>query len=230
MATQETLQAEKREVKGTTASKRLRRSGIVPAVIYGSSQREYMIQLDSKHFFDIARKQSSQNFIVNLEIEGANEKTKLAIVQDVQRDPLSGSLIHIDFRAVSEDETIHAVVPIVLTGEPVGLKEGGLVEQMIHEIEVFCRPGDLPSEITNDVSALALGDGLKVGELNMGENVSTRMGEDVFVAVVTKPRVAAAGPEAAEGEEAEAAEASEEGEKGEEAAETEESSEEESKD
>ncbi|HQW30657.1 MAG TPA: 50S ribosomal protein L25, partial [Verrucomicrobiales bacterium] len=101
MAKHETLQAQKRDVKGTTASKRLRRTGVVPAVIYGANQREYTIQLDAKSFFDLARKQASHNFLVDLEIEGANEKTKLAIVQDIQRDPLNGSLIHVDFRAVT---------------------------------------------------------------------------------------------------------------------------------
>lgn len=207
MATQETLQAEKRDVKGTTASKRLRRSGIVPAVIYGSSQREYMIQLNSKNFFDIAKKQSSQNFIVNLEIEGAEEKTKLAIVQDIQRDPLSGNLIHIDFRAVSESETIHATVPIVLAGEPAGVKAGGLLEQLIREIEVFCRPNDLPTAIRNDVSGLEMGQSLKVSELNLPDGVTTKMDGDVLVGLVAQTRAAAsaggggaAAKEAAEGE------------------------------
>lgn len=188
MATQETLQAEKRDVKGTTASKRLRRSGVVPAVIYGSSQREYMIQLNSKNFFDIAKKQASQNFIVNLEIEGAEEKSKLAIVQDIQRDPLSGSLIHIDFRAVSENETIHATIPIKLVGEPAGVKAGGLLEQMIREIEIFCRPGDLPEFVENDVSNLGLGDSLKVGELNFPDGVTTKMDGEVLVALLTQTR------------------------------------------
>lgn len=207
MATQETLQAEKRDVKGTTASKRLRRSGIVPAVIYGSSQREYMIQLNSKHFFDVAKKQESQNFIVNLEIEGAEEKTKLAIVQDIQRDPLSGSLIHIDFRAVSENETIHATVPIHLNGEPAGVKAGGLLEQMIREIEVYCRPSDLPHAIDNDVSSLKVGDSLKVADLNLPDGVITKMDGEVLVALVAQTRAAASasgggggGGEAAEAE------------------------------
>lgn len=226
MANQETLQAEKREVKGTTASKRLRRSGIVPAVIYGSSQREYMIQLDSKQFFDIARKQASQNFIVNLEIEGAQEKTKLAIVQDIQRDPLTGKLIHVDFRAVSEDETIHATVPVVLTGEPVGVKSGGILEQLIRELEVFCRPGDLPEMISCDVSELDIGDSLKVAELPFGEGVTTKMDGEVLVALVTQTRAAVsegsggaeegeaegAEGEAGEGEAEEGAESSEEAE------------------
>lgn len=188
MAKQETLQADKRDVKGTTASKRLRRSGVVPAVIYGSNQREYTIQLDSKSFFDLARKQTSHNFLVNLEIAGANEKTKLVIVQDIQRDPLNGSLIHVDFRAVSEGDTIHAVVPIELVGEAIGVKSGGLLEQLVHEIEIFCRPSDLPDSIVNHVEALQLGAALKVSELNLPKGVSVKMDGEVLVAIVTQTR------------------------------------------
>jgi large subunit ribosomal protein L25 len=221
MAKQETLKADKREVKGTTASKRLRRSGIVPGVIYGSSQREYMIQLDSKAFFDLAKKQGSQNFMVNLEIEGADEKTKRAIVQDIQRDPLSGQLIHVDFRAVSENETIHAVVPIHLVGEPAGVKSGGILEHLIHEIEVHCRPDDLPDAIENDVTGLELGGSLRVSDLNFPDGVITKMDGEVLVGLVTQTRAAASaggggtageegaaegGEEAAEGDEEAAAE------------------------
>lgn len=206
MAKEITLSAEKREVKGTTASKRLRRTGVVPAVIYGSSQREYMIQLDSKKFSDVVREQSSQNFLVNLEIEGAQEKTKLAIVQDIQRDPLTGSLIHVDFRAVGENESIHAVVPIHLTGEPIGVKSGGLLEQLLHEIEVYCRPSDLPKEISNSVIHLEVGSSLKVSDLQLPEGVTIKMNGDVLVALVAQTRAsvsagASAGATAAKTEE-----------------------------
>ena len=210
MAKHATLQADKREVQGTSASKRLRREGIVPGVIYGSSQREYMIQLKSKSFFDLARKQASHNFLVDLEIDGAEEKSKLAIVQDIQRDPLNGSLIHVDFRAVSENETINATVPIELHGEPVGVKSGGLLEQTIHEIEIFCRPNDLPEAIINDVEGLEIGDTLKVSDLNLLDGVTTKMGGDVLVAVLAQTRAAASqggvgadGEPLAEGETAE---------------------------
>lgn len=217
MATSETLQAEKRDVKGTTASKRLRRNGILPGVIYGSSQREYMIQLDSKVFQDIVKKQASQNFIVTLEIDGADEKTKQAIVQDVQRDPLTGELVHVDFRAVSENETIHAVVPITLTGEAAGVKSGGILEQLLHEIEVHCRPADLPDSVTNDISELKVGDSLRVSDLNFPEGVTTKMGGDVLAALVTQTRASvsegAGGEAAAEGEEAAEGEGGEEGSK-----------------
>ncbi|MEM1442115.1 MAG: 50S ribosomal protein L25 [Verrucomicrobiota bacterium] len=212
MATQETLQAEKRDVKGTTASKRLRRSGIVPAVIYGSDQREYTIQLNSKSFYDVAKKQASQNFIVNLEIEGAQEKTKLAIVQDIQRDPLTGSLIHVDFRAVNENDTIHATVPIFLSGEPAGVKAGGLLEQVLREIEVHCRPGDLPEAISSDVSALEIGDSLKVKDLELPDGVTVKMDGEVIVSLVVQTRAAASAGGAEDGgAETEAEEGSEEG-------------------
>lgn len=218
MAKQETLQAEKRDVKGTTASKRLRRSGIVPGVIYGASQKEYMIQLDAKKFYDVAKKHG-ENFLVNLEIEGAEEKSKLAIVQDMQKDPLSHDLIHVDFRAVSETDTIQAVVPIHLTGEAAGVKSGGILEQLIHSIEIACRPGDLPESIDNDVSKLEIGDSLRVGDLNLPDGVSVKMDDEVLVGLVTQTRAAVSeGGDGAEGEGAE-------GEEGAEDAEGEESSE-----
>jgi len=188
MAQHETIKAEKRDVKGTTASKRLRRTGVVPAVVYGAKQREYAIQLDSKTFADLAR-QHSHNFLVNLEIEGANEKSKLAIVQDIQRNPLNGALIHIDFRTVSESDTIHATVPIELQGEPIGVKSGGgLLEQLVHEIEISCRPSDLPETIVNDVESLELGQTLKVSDLNLPKGVTVKMDGDVLVAIITQTR------------------------------------------
>ncbi|MBL9157824.1 MAG: 50S ribosomal protein L25 [Verrucomicrobiales bacterium] len=184
MAKQETLQAEKRDVKGTTASKRLRRSGVVPAVIYGGNS-DALIQLDGKSFTDLARKHSA-NFLVNIEVSG--EKGKLAIVQDIQRNPLNGSLIHVDFRAVTESDTIHAVVPIELHGEPVGVKAGGLLEQLVHEIEIHCRPADLPEKLINDVEGLELGQTLKVSDLNLPKGVTVKMDGDVLVAIINQTR------------------------------------------
>lgn len=184
MAKQETLQAEKRDVKGTTASKRLRRAGVVPAVIYGGNS-DALIQLDGKSFSDLARKHSA-NFLVNIEVSG--DKSKLAIVQDIQRNPLNGSLIHVDFRAVTENDTIHAVVPIELHGEPVGVKAGGLLEQLVHEIEIHCRPADLPEKLINDVDGLELGQALKVADLNLPKGVTVKMDGDVLVAIINQTR------------------------------------------
>lgn len=188
MAKQESLKVEKREVKGTRPSGRLRRTGVVPAVIYGSGQTDALIQVDAKIFQDLARKHS-HNFLVNLEVSG--EKSKLAIVQDIQRNPLNGALIHVDFRAVSESDVIHAAVPIELHGEPTGVKNGGgLLEQLVHEIEIFCRPSDLPETLVNNVEGLEVGQALKVSDLNLPKGVSVKMDGEVLVAIVTQTRAA----------------------------------------
>lgn len=216
MANQETLQAEKRDVKGTTASKRLRRAGTVPAIVYGSKQDNYAIQVNEKEFFDILRRQSSASFLVNLEIAGAKEKHKLAFVQDIQKNALTGKLVHVDFRAVSEKENIHAVIPITLEGEAIGMKEGGLLEHLLHSLEIECLPADLPERVTCNVEALEIGDSVKVGDITFPEGVTPKLDAQVLVALVAKQRVeeeptaGAADAAAAEGEGEEAAEGGEE--------------------
>ena len=220
MAKQATLPAQKRDASGTSVSKRLRREGIVPAVVYGSKQRAYMIQVEEKLVSDVFRQQSSESFLVNLEIEGAEEKSKLAFVQDVQRNPLTGGFVHVDFRAVQDDEIVHATVPVTLTGDPEGVKAGGLLEHLLHSLEIHCQPADLPERIEHDVSELDIGESVKVGELNFPEGVSTKMDSDVLVALVAKSRAAvsedAVGGPAEEGEEGEAADGEETAEGGEE--------------
>jgi large subunit ribosomal protein L25 len=194
MSSHQTLKANKRDTSGTTVSKRLRRQGIVPGVIYGSDQRTYAVQVDTKEFTDLLRKQSSDNFLINLEIEGALEKTKLVMVQDVQHHPLSGAVTHVDFHAVKENETVHANIPVELFGTPVGVKEGGVVEHQIHTIEVFCRPADLPEKIVLDITALGVGESLHVRDLPLEKGVETHMDGDVVVVIITEPRVAAEAP------------------------------------
>ena len=110
MAEQATLPAEKREVNGTSASKRLRRGGIVPAVVYGSKQRAYMIQVKENIFAEIFRKQSSANFLVNLEIDGDDEKSKLAFVQDIHKTIIQNQQKHLP-----DYFTFNIVITIILT-------------------------------------------------------------------------------------------------------------------
>lgn len=210
MADQATIPAQKRDVNGTSASKRLRREGIVPAVVYGSKQTAYTIQVKESKFAEIFRKQTSENFLVNLEIEGAKEKSKLAFVQDIQRNPLTGGFVHVDFRAVQEDEMISATVPIILEGEAAGVKSGGLLEHLVHDLEIQCKPSDLPSQIVYDVSAVEVGESVKISDLSFPEGVSTKMDGEVLVALVTKSRVSVSAAAASGGAEAEVAEAEEE--------------------
>ena len=200
MASHETLKATKREQAGTGVAKKLRRDDIIPAIIYGADQDNYTIQLKSNDFRDLLKRSTSDNFLVNLEIEGAKEKTKLAMVQEVQVKALTGAILHVDFHAVNENQTLTAQVPIELTGEPEGVKTGGILEHQLRSIEVHCRPADLPEKIVADIAHLELDAALHVSDLAFPEGVEITMDGGVVVAMVAASRAAVSDGE--EGEEA----------------------------
>ncbi len=221
MAFQETLQATKRDEAGTAVAKKLRREGIIPAIIYGADQDNYAIQLKSNDFRNLLKRSSSDNFLVNLEITGAKEKSKLAMVQEVQTRALTGEIFHVDFHAVKEDQILTANLPIDLTGEPEGVKLGGVLDHQLRSIEIQCRPADLPDNIEIDVSHLELDGAVHVSDLAFPEGVETLMEEDVVIALVALPKVVESDEEEVEeGEEVEgateeeSAEAKDEGEAG----------------
>lgn len=187
-----TLNAQKRTTSGTAAARRSRRDGLIPGVIYGAQQDEYPIQVDAKKFGEILRASASENFLVDLKIEGAKEKQKLALIQEVQHHPINGQILHIDFNAVREDTEIHANVPLLLTGEAPGVKAGGVIEQQHHEIEVHCIPSNLPESLTVDIGGLGMGGTLHIGDIQYPEGVSPTLEGDVIVVLISEPRVSAA--------------------------------------
>ena len=202
MSKQVTLPAQKRTTSGTAAARRTRRNGEIPGVVYGASQDEYPIQVDAKQFGELLRSSSSENFLVDLQIEGAKEASKLALVQAIQHHPLNGQILHIDFNAVSEDTEIHANVPLELVGEAPGVKAGGVLEQQHHELEIHCLPANLPERLTADIGELEMGAVLHVGDLNFPEGVSATLENDVIVVLISEPRVSASAGEEATSEEA----------------------------
>jgi len=186
------LEVEMRENTGTSVAKKLRREGVVPGVIYGGGQRTYPVQMKEKALADLLRKAASENVLVNLKVQGANDPNKLVLLQDVQHETLSGRVEHVDFQAVREDEKIRASVPLHVTGDAAGEKEGGLLEHQVHDLEVHCLPKDLPDSLSFDVSHLRLGEALHVGDLTLPEGVTALSGPQVVVAIVAETRTARA--------------------------------------
>ena len=223
MADQINLKAEKRDAIGSAAVGRLRRAGLIPGVVYGASQDNYAVQINSKAFEDILRHSASEQILVNLQIEGAKESDKLTLIQSVQHNSISGKILHVDFNAVSEENEIHARVPVELTGEAIGIKQGGILDTLLHDIEVHCLPRDLPSILSFDVSALDIGDSLSIGGVEFPAGVSTSLDDSVLIAIVNETR-AALSEETAD-EEADETEGGEDGEDGEDGEATEEKSE-----
>jgi large subunit ribosomal protein L25 len=182
------LQAKVRAAEGTSAVKRLRKAGSIPAVIYGKKHSNANIEVNSKTFTSIIDSSASDNILVNLKIEG-EAGDSLALVQEVQHDYLRGGILHVDFHAVAADEDIHASVPVTLTGVEAAEKKGGKLEFILHNLEVHCLPKDLPESIALDVAYLNVGDAVHISELTLPEGVSTTLGGEVVVAILKEPLV-----------------------------------------
>ena len=183
MATSHTLKAEKRACTGTGKLNQLRAEGLVPAVIYGAGAENMNLQINAKEFSSILANSASEHIIIELTIDSVGKKTVL--LKDVQHNRLSNTIVHADFLEVSENTEIDSTVPVILVGEPVGTKQGGVLEQHIHDLEVKCLSKDLPETITADVSKLNLGESLTVADLPLAGSVKTVLAGDVIVANVS---------------------------------------------
>jgi large subunit ribosomal protein L25 len=181
--------------RGKNEARRLRVSGRVPAVVYGAKKDTVAVSLDPKVISRILASASGHNTIFDLQV--GSEKTKAMIV-DWQFEPVRGSILHIDLKRIAMDEKMRVMVPIHLVGEAPGVKQqGGIMDQILREVEVECLPGDIPSHIDADVSALEFGVVLRVKDLPHGGKLKFITPEDQGVAHVTavKEEVAAT-PEA----------------------------------
>jgi large subunit ribosomal protein L25 len=160
-----TLQAEKREGRGKNEARRLRASGRIPAVVYGAQKNTAIeIAVDPKVLLRILHSESGVNTLIGL--EGVDLSGGKVLVKEYQVDPIDHKLLHADFYAVAMDKAITVTVPIVLKGEPKGVKQqGGIVDFVNRELEVECLPGDIPEHIDVDVSELMMHQGLRVRDL-----------------------------------------------------------------
>jgi large subunit ribosomal protein L25 len=160
-----TLQVEKREGRGKNEARRLRAAGRIPAVVYGAEKNKALeIAVDPKVLLRILHSESGVNTLIGL--EGVDLAGGKVLVKEYQLDPIDHKLLHADFYAVAMDKALTVTVPVVLKGEPKGVKQqGGVVDFVNREIEVECLPGDIPENITVDVSELMLHEGIRVKDI-----------------------------------------------------------------
>jgi large subunit ribosomal protein L25 len=203
MAKQVKISAERRDAIGRSATRKLKARGVVPAIVYGGREKPEPLQVSRRDLSTMLSHAAGENILVELEIAG---QSRMALLQEVQHSPLGGEILHVDFHAVSMDETIEAAIPIEPTGTPNGVKNfGGLLEQSLRTLEVECLPRDLPEKITVDVSGLNIGDSIHVRDIQLPSGVKAEAQADLTVFSVMAPTVeeepaapaaeAAAGPE-----------------------------------
>jgi large subunit ribosomal protein L25 len=194
-----TLEAHPREAGTKNEARRVRQGGKIPAVVYGAGKDSLSVSVDPRVVTRILNSETGHNTIFDL-VNGG-EKTKAMIV-DWQYEPIKGKLLHIDLKRIAMDKVLRVNVPIFLIGEAAGVKqEGGIMEQMLREVEIECLPADIPSHIDADVSELTFGKVLRVSDLPHGEKLKFITDANQPVAHVTsvKEEVVAT-PEAAAAE------------------------------
>jgi large subunit ribosomal protein L25 len=193
MISTEVVAATPRDGKFTkNAARRVRVAGKIPAVVYGAKQDAIALTVDPKQIQRILYSESGHNTIFDLEISGSTAKTKAMIV-DWQYEPIKGTLMHIDLKRIAMDKAIVVEVPIVLQGIAFGVKnEGGIMDQVLREVEIECLPGDIPAGITLDVSEMKMHDTVRVKDLPHEGKWKFLTDEDATVAHVTAVKEEAA--------------------------------------
>ena len=192
----EVVVAKPREGKFTkNAARRVRVSGKIPAVLYGSGHTPVAVEVDPKQISRILFSDTGHNTIFDVEITGA--PTAKAMIVDWQREPINDLLIHIDLKRIALDKLLRVKVRVKLVGIPLGVKNsGGILDQVLREVEIECLPADIPASITADVSELELFAALRVSDLPHSDEVKYLNSEDATVAHVVSIREEA--PTAAE--------------------------------
>jgi large subunit ribosomal protein L25 len=177
------LEAQTREAGTKNAARRVRAEGKVPAVVYGAGKDSATITVDPRQVLRILRSESGHNTIFDLALNSDRVK---AMIVDWQFEPIKGTLLHVDLQRIAMDKKLTVTVPVVLKGEAVGVKtEGGILEQLLREIEIECLPGDIPKNIEVDISHLVFGVEVRVKDLPHTEKLKFLTDEDQMIAHIT---------------------------------------------
>lgn len=200
MALPISVSAARRTSQGKQAAGRLRRGGRVPAVLYGGKKDAVALAMDPKELAAILRSETGHNTVFEVVMDGESGERTAAMIVDWQRDPVRGSLLHVDLKRIALDQRIRVKAPIRSRGEATGVKvQGGVLELVTREVELECLPGQIPDHIVVDVSGLDIGQNLRVGDLQLPPGIKLVTAADRVVAhvVAVKEEAAPAPAEAA---------------------------------
>ncbi len=198
------LQVQERESRGSAESRRLRKQGLIPGVLYGRGKSPHAISVPERELRRVLTGEGGLHAILDVVLEG-QKTTHPSILKEYQQHAVRGGLIHVDLQEVRLDQPIQARVVVELVGEPAGVTEGGVLSQVNREITVEALPMEVPEHLELDVSGMAIGDTLRLADLRVSERVAYLDDpEETVLATVTMPtRFVEPEPEEVEGEELE---------------------------
>ncbi|MBN1526625.1 MAG: 50S ribosomal protein L25 [Candidatus Omnitrophica bacterium] len=185
------LKVETRDDTGKAVAKKLRKEGLIPAVVYRGGKDAMNLKLPSGDMEKVLHTKAGENVIITLKVSGAKAtKDKTVVVKEIQRDPVKDSILHVDFNEISLTEMIKVNVPLAAKGEAPGVKnDGGTLEHVIWELQVECLPTDIPEKVDVDVSNMNIGDSVLVKNLMVPEGVKVLNDPELIALIVKPPKV-----------------------------------------
>ena len=179
------IKGEKRSRFGKNASRKLRREGKVPAILYGKGEPGIPLALDKKEIFEILRSETGENTLFKTSFDSGSWDT---MIKDVQVDPVSDEILHVDLIQIAMDKAVRVSVPVLIAGEAVGVKtEGGFVDVITREVEVECLPQSIPEHIEVNISALHLHQSIKIEEITPPPDVEIMDDPQSVVVLIEAP-------------------------------------------
>ncbi len=175
-----TLSSEVRSKVGTNANHRIRERGHIPGVIYGSNMNSLPLEINSNELENFIRN-NNNNGLVGLEVEGVNYTV---FIKEIQKDPLTNKIIHVDFQQVSQNQKINVSVPIVLKGKSLVEKGGLIVQQQLRDVDIECLAQSIPQNLELDISNFKPGDSIRIGDMEFGEEISITQDPESIIASV----------------------------------------------
>jgi large subunit ribosomal protein L25 len=188
-----TLKADKRDSTGKEAGRRLRKNGVIPAIVYKRAEKAVPVEVNLKDLFPILRTSAGENVIISLEVFNREnhekpDMEKTVIIKEMQYHPVKGNILHLDLQEISLTEKITVEVPIETKGEPVGVKsDGGILDHPIKELSIECLPTDIPEKIYVNVENLKIGDAIRIKDLDMPSNITVLDDPEQTVVSVVPP-------------------------------------------
>ncbi|MGH8004463.1 MAG: 50S ribosomal protein L25/general stress protein Ctc [Limisphaerales bacterium] len=184
-----TFKVQARKEAGKEKAKKFRAQGLLPGIVYGEGKSTPVV-FNAHEFENLYHSIHGENVLINLEIEEGGKETKKTLIREIQREPVWGKILHVDFQHVSLTKKITVKVPVHLIGTPVGVKDtGGILQHTFRELEISCLPTEIPQHIDVDVSLLKIGDSVHVRDLKFAAGIQILVDPDLSVASVVPPTI-----------------------------------------
>jgi large subunit ribosomal protein L25 len=179
------LNAKVRSDRGTGVARKLRQGGEIPAIIYGHSRQPQSLAINTRELEKLLERVAAASTVIELSIDGRSART---LIREIQRHPVKRSILHVDFQELVAGEKVTVSIPLVFIGSAEGVRAGGILDQVMHELRIRVDPASIPNHVDVDVTPLVIGHSIHVRELNIPAGVEVLDEEDATVCTVSAPR------------------------------------------